>query len=695
LARESTIQLLVVSDGPEHAERVASLMRGVGYAVKTKRVDDKEDLPEAVQNGPYHLALHVLDQDEVEVSDTIEALKDSDELTPVMVYGEGDPSSGKALRLGATDRIAGDDEEHLRRAIVREFERVRTLRRVRYLEDAYQESEQRARALMESSRDAIAYIHDGMHVLANDAYLSRFGYDTFEQIEGMPMIDMVIDEDQKKLKEFLRKFSASEEAVGNLDLRLQQGDGDSFHAEVEFSRASIAGEGCSQIVIRDQGSSEELEELEKQVAELSQRDNVTGLYNRQHFTRELQEQLKRCEQSDKQAAMLQLELDEFEKIKNSVGVIGADQVIADIAKVIQSTVGENDTVARFDGATYAILTPTGDKNELEALATRLRRTLKDHICDVEGTSVSVTCTIGIARMDGSTADPNDVLTRAERALAEAQDRGADNHRIYEPKEGELSQKEIDQQWVEKIKEVLKNDGITLFYQPVVSLADDSTPRYEVQPRVPDDKGSPVEDPEFMAAAERTGMSKGVDRWVVLNSLKALVEELKVDRNTIFFVPISGNAFEDPQLFQWIKERVGSLKLPEGRLVFQVDAGATATRIKHAAAFATAVHSIGCRVCLSGFGHGADPFQVTRHVAVDYIRISEDFVQNIANNQQNKDAVQNIIEQTHEDEKLTICPGVADAGTLTVLWSLGSDLIEGEFLQEASTDRSYDFSAMAM
>ncbi len=695
MARESTIQLLVISDGPEHAERVASLMRGVGYAVKTKRVDDKEDLPEAVQNGPYHLALHVLDQDEIQVSDTVEALKASDEFTPVIVYGDGEPSPGKALRLGATDRIESEDEEHLRRAIVREFERVRTLRRVRYLEDAYQESEQRARALMESSRDAIAYIHDGMHVLANDAYLSRFGYDTFEQIEGMPMIDMVIDEDQKKLKEFLRKFSASEEAVGNLDLRLEQADGETFHAEVEFSRASIEGEGCSQIIIRDQGSSEELEELEKQVHELSQRDNVTGLYNRQHFTRELQEQLKRCEQNNEQAAMLQIELDEFEKVKNSVGVIGADHVIADIAKVLQSTVGEKDTVARFDGATYAIITPTADTNDLEAFATRIRRTLKDHICDVGGTSVSVTCAIGSALMFVRQKTAYDILTRAERALAEAQNKGADNHRIYQPKQGELSQKEIDQQWVEKIKEVLKNDEITLFYQPVVSLADDSTPRYEVQPRVPDDQGNPIEDPEFMAAAERTGMSKGVDRWVVLNSLKALVEELKVDRNTVFFVPISGNAFDDPQLFQWIKERIGSLKLPKGRMVFQVDAGATATRIKHAAAFATAAHSIGCRVCLSGFGHGADPFQVTRHVAVDYLRVSEDFMNNIATNEKNKEAVQNIIEQAHEDEKVTICPGVADAGTLTVLWSLGSDLIEGEFLQEASTERSYDFSAMAI
>lgn len=689
---QSTIRLLVVSDGPEYAERVASLMRGAGYAVNSTQVDDAQDLPQAISKTTFDLALHVVNQDEVQVSETINALQQAHAFVPVLIYGDGDPPPGQALRLGAADRIQGDDEEHLRRALLREFERVRTQRRAAYLADAYQESEKRARALMESSRDAIAYIHDGMHVLANDAYLSRFGYETFEQIEGMPMVDMVTSDDQRKLKDFLREYSANEEAVGTLDLRLEQADGKTFQAQVEFSRASIEGEACSQIIIRDRAGTEE---LEKQLNLLSQRDNVTGLYNRQHFTRTLQEQLEAAEQNGKRAAVLQLELDEFDKVKETIGVLGADQVIADIGSVLQNAMGTSDVVARLDGATYAIITPTSDQDELDKLAQRVRGAIKDHICDVEGSSVSCTATVGIAQIDGSTSDPNDILARAERALAQARKGGGDNHRVYQPRKGELSQKQIDQQWVERIKEILKNDEITLYYQPIVSLADDSTPRYEVQPRVPDQNGEPSDDPELMAAAERTGMSKGLDRWIVLNALKALVEQQKHDRNTTFFVPISANAFEDPQLFQWIKERVGSLKLANNRLVFQVDANATATRIKHAAAFAAAAHSIGCRVALAQFGHGSDPFQVTRHVDADYLQVSRDFMHNINSNQQNKEAVNNIISQAHTLEKMTICPGVADAGTLTVLWGLGTDLIEGQFLQEASAECNYDFSAMAI
>ncbi|MDZ7747549.1 MAG: EAL domain-containing protein [Halofilum sp. (in: g-proteobacteria)] len=688
----STIRLLVVSEAPESAERVASLMRTAGYAVKPTTVADPDALGKALANGSVDVALHVLDTNDVELGDTLGAIRERGLFVPVLACGEGEPAPGPALAQGAADRIQDDDDEHLRHAIVREFERVLTRRRAHYLDEAYRESEQRARALMESSRDAIAYIHDGMHVLANDAYLSRFGYEGFEELEGTPMVDMVASNNRDKLKEFLRNFSASEEAVGKLDLSLQQADGSTFDAEIEFSRASIEGEACSQIIIRDQGNTEE---LEKQLELLSQRDSVTGLYNRQHFMKLLQRALAAAERDEGSSALLQLNLDDFHQVKESVGVIGGDQVITDVARVLQKVCGEHDAIARLDGATYAVLTPVTDTQELEQLATRIRGAIKDHVCDVDGTSISVTATLGIARIDGSTADPNDILSRAERALSDAMNKGPDAHRIYEPRAGELSQKQIDQQWVERIKEVLKNDQLALLYQPIVSLADDTTARYEVQPRVLDDGGHAVEDEELMAAAARTGMSKGLDRWVVLNALKALVEQLKHDRETIFFVPLSGHAFDDPGLFRWIHERVRNLKLPEGRLVFQVDAGAAATRIKQAGAFATAAHKIGCAMALSGFGNGAEPFQVTRHVAVDYLRINEEFMRNLAENAQNQDAIKQITAQARELGKLTICPGVADAGTLTVLWGLGSDMIEGEFLQEASRERNYDFSSMAM
>lgn len=692
---QSTIRLLCVGAAPDDGEHVASLMRAAGYAVKPVHVDAADALQQALGNGRLDVALHVLSAPDLALEDTVAAIRERDLYVPVIAWGDGDLSPGRALASGAADRVLGADDEHLRHVIVREFERVLVRRRAHDLGEAYTESEQRAHALMESSHDAIAYIHDGMHVVANDAYLTRFGYKTFEEIEGMPMIDMVASGDQKKLKDFLRNFSTSEEAVGTLRLHLQQADGGTFEAEIEFSRASIKGEACSQIIIRGQNGAEEVEELEKQLTRLSQRDNVTGLYNRQHFMTLLQEALDAAGDEHGRYALVQLTLDNFASVKQRVGVLGADQVIADIAGVLQGVVGEDDALGRLDGATYALLTPTADAKALEALATRIRDAVRARACNVGGTAINTTATIGIARIGGDTRDPNDILSRAERALGEASETGPDAHRIYEPRKGELSQKQIDQQWVDRIKEMLKNDRLTLLYQPIVSLTGDSTARYEVLLRVIDDEGNAVDDPELLAAAARTGMSKGIDRWVVLNALKMLVEQLKQDESTVFFLPLSAHAFDDPGLFRWIHERLKAHRLPKGATVFQVDAAAAATRIKQASAFAVAAHKIGCGMALSGFGHGTDPFQVTHHVRVDYLRINEEFMQELDENTQNQDAIRQITSQARESELQTICGGVEDAATLSILWGLGVDMMLGEFLQGAGRKCSYDFSAMAM
>lgn len=693
MSKESVIRALVVADSPDDAEQITAMIRTSGHAARTVRVETDAELVDTLDRQQFDILVHMLTALDLELKDVLRIVSERSSMLSVIAAGEGELTAGQAMRMGAADRVTPEDSEHLRRALTREFNTVTARRRARDLETIYRESEARARALMESSRDAIAYIHAGMHVVANDAYLERFGYTAFEELEGTPMMDMVDADDQVRIKEFLRSFTASEEAVGNVQLRLRKNDGGTFDAEVEFSRASIEGEACSQIIIRDPGNAEE---LERQLNMLSQRDSVTGLYNHQYFMQLLEGALARAETEEQPSALLQLQIDDFASVRKNVGVLGADQVISSVGEVLAAAVDDDDSLARLDGAIYSLLTQTADTEQLEALATRIREQVKDHICEVRSQSVAVTLSIGITRIDGSTTDPNDILSRAERALTEAQEKGANHHHIYKPKPGELSQKQIDQEWAATIRDILKQDRLRLLYQPVVSLTGDTTPRYEVKVEILDDNHEPMENTaEVLAAADRTGMSKGVDRWIILNALRRLASARAEQSATIFLIPLSGHAFEDTSLFRWIHDRIKQLELTPASIVFQADATAAATRLKRAGAFATAVHKIGCSMALSGFGHGTEPFQLLRHVEVDYLRIHTDFMDGLADNKENQEALREIGAQSRDAGKVMICPGITDAGSLTVIWSVGTDMIQGEFLQEATAELNYDFSSMSM
>jgi len=681
-----------VGDEPEDAEHVVSVMRSAGYCVEPVRVDEPAPMREAVDGNELDLAIHSLTAMDVKLSDTVEAVSGQSPPIPVIATGDGELSAGKAMASGATDRVVPGDDEHLRQVVIREFHRVRVQREAALLREIYQESESRARALMESSRDAIAYIHDGMHVLANDAYLQFFGYGSFEEIEGMPIMDMVTGGDRESLKSVLRASAMSDDAIGTLELEMQQADGSRTKATVEFSRASIEGEACSQIIIRDKGDTRE---LEKQLNKLSQLDSVTGLYNRQHFLKELTELVSKAEQGKASGACFQIVLDEFPDIRSQVGVIGADKVIADIGSLLQRTFGDNELLARLEGPAFGLLTSTDDHGKLEEMANKARGAIRDHICELENRSIGVTASIGIALIDGHTGDPNDIINRTERAWSEIAQKGTDSQRIYRPKKGEMSQKEIDALWIDSIRDILKKERIRLLYRPTVSLEDSEAARYEVTLQASDADGNPIDIAEMLAAAGRTGMSRGIDRLVLLNSLKALLEQLKENDNSTFFVPLTSQAVEDPALFRWLKERLGKLQLPPTALIFLIDTSAAATRIKQAAAFAKAVKKLGCGIALDGFGRGNDPFQITRHVPADFLKIHEEFTQDLGSNEHNQEAVRKITGQASQAGMRSICPGIDDASVLSVLWGLGVDMLQGDFLQEASPTRDYDFSSMSM
>ena len=130
----------------------------------------------------------------------------------------------------------------------------------------------------------IAYVHEGMHVRANKAYLEMFGYDEFEDIEGMSILDMIAADDADDFKTLLKKLSKGEKPPQKLNLKAQRADGSTFDAVMEFAEANYEGEPCQQISFRQQTESAE---LAKELDALRSKDLVTDLFNRQYGLGEL------------------------------------------------------------------------------------------------------------------------------------------------------------------------------------------------------------------------------------------------------------------------------------------------------------------------------------------------------------------------------------------------------------------------
>src|SRR5690606_13079786 len=179
--------------------------------------------------------------------------------------------------------------EHLLAAINNEWTDLRARRGLRRIEAQMRETERRCDALISSSRDPIAYIHEGMHIRANDAYLEMFGYESFDDIEGISLLDMVAPQYVDDFKALLKSLSKGESPPPQYQLDACNVDGELFPAVMEFTSATYEGEQCLQVIFRRRDDIDP--DLAREVEALRQRDQVTGLLNRPTFMLQLEQAL--------------------------------------------------------------------------------------------------------------------------------------------------------------------------------------------------------------------------------------------------------------------------------------------------------------------------------------------------------------------------------------------------------------------
>ena len=692
---EQTINLIIIDDSFDTEEKVVSTLRTLGFAARSTRAEDDEDLIDAIKAHRPDLVLYSQGMELISLKETCKIIKENtnDAAVPVIAVdkSESEANVTEAISAGAMDLSSYNNMKHLTQVIKREVNAYRNWQQNQLMEKTLAESELRCNSLLDSSRDAIAYVHEGMHVYSNDSYLGLFEIEQSDELEGIPILDMVAHDSRDDFKAFLRDYMKNESGLKKLETRLHKPDGKEFDGEMEFSSASIDGEPCIQVVIRKEDVN--TEELERQLKILSQKDQLTGLYNRQHCLEEVELVVSECDDNEKIASIMEIRLDNFDNIKNEVGVVGADNYIVAVAKELQETSEETDILSRYTHASFTVITRGQNKDNIEEYARKFQDKISDFEVAINDENINTTCSIGIALIDKNSPECNEVLARVEKASDEAAANGTNQTSIYIPREGELTRHEADSKFKGQLTDAMRNNKFVLHYQPIVSLHGDTDERYEVFVRLKGDDGNLIMPQDFFPAAERIGMAVAIDRWVLTRTIKVLHERWKKGHRTRFFIKLSAPSLKDETLIDWLDFQIQEKQLPADCLVFEVKESAAVTNLKYTKAMCESLKKIKCGFVLDDFGLGANPFQLLDHIDVDYIRLDRTFMDDLLENTQNQEAIQKIAALAGERGKLTITQFVPDASSLSVLWGIGVNFIQGYFLQEPSPVMNYDFTDM--
>jgi diguanylate cyclase (GGDEF)-like protein/PAS domain S-box-containing protein len=687
--QDAVIRLLLVEDRLEDAEQLISHLRNGGMAVRPQRPESEDELVQLLASQSIDLVLAAFEAKYLPLATVVERVNATGKDIPVLASTNvlDEKTALAALAAGTRDVALRNHAGHVQAVVRSEFAALQARRGLRHLEASLRETERRCDALIASSRDPIAYVHEGMHIRANDAYLEMFGFEGFDEIEGLSVLDLIAPQHADTFKQVLKKLTKGEAPPRQLELQAQRADGSTFDAVMEFTPATYEGEACLQIVFRQQTVDAE---MVKELDTLRQRDTLTGLYNRQHFMTELEAAVARAADGKGQQAFLLVEPDHYENLLGEIGLAHADDLIKGIADRLQSALDEQTFSARLSDHSFAVLCLAHDHKHSQAQAERIRDAFHGHILEVGDRSLNLGVSIGGVQIGEKVASVSQVMGKSSQCLASSVGMGGNRIEIFDPAARDRAEEERIQAWVERIREALSGDQFVLHYQPIISLTGAEEENYDVYLRMKGPGGEIIPPMTYLAIAEEHGLLDDIDRWVIKHAIEVIAERMKAGKHTNLFVKVTPASLTEGGLDAFIGEQLAALDVPGDRLVLQIPESKVFTHLKAVQSFQKAVSAVGCRVALEQFGSGLNSFQMLSHFDPAILKIDRGFITELGKNADVQKQVREMVDKAHAAGKLTVAEFVSDATTMSVLFGMGMDFVEGNFLAAAGPQMNYDF-----
>ena len=688
---DQALHLMIVDDSVEDAEAIVSMLRNSGVAARPLRPASAEELAGMLGEQKIDLVLAAQQARDIAFADVMQAVSASGKDIPVVAVSNGIDDAGllDAHTAGARGIALRDKPQHLLAAVKREWEDLEGRRALRRLEARVRETERRCDTLIESSRDPIAYVHQGMHIRANGAYLEMFGHESFEDIEGMSLLDLVAPQHVNDFRELLKELAKGASPPPRYDLEARDAEGNGFPASMEFAPATYEGETCLQVVFRRH--EQEIDpDLAHELEELRQRDQVTGLLNRPTFLHMLEDTVADAARNKAQHGLLLLEPDHHQRLLQEIGLDAADAMLAAMAERLQAAIGDDAVAARFTEHSLAVLIRGSDYARTTAMADRIREAFASHVFQIGSRSSVITASIGGVQIGEKIASVTQVLAKANQGVQSSIGVGGNRFEIFDPSAAERAEEEHVQAWVARLRDALDQEGFILHYQPVISLQGDTGAVYETFLRLDAGDGELVKPLTFLQIAEEHGLLWEIDRYVVGHTIAAIGSQINAGKPTTLLVKVSQASLEDDSLVRYIGEQLAAHGVPGEYLVLQLPEAKVFTHLKAAQDFAAAIGKLDCRIALEQFGAGLDSFQLLTHLKPNLLKIDRSFMEDLPKNQANQERIREIATKAREMGIRTIAEFVSDAASMSILFSAGVDYVEGLFLASAGPEMNYDF-----
>lgn len=422
----------------------------------------------------------------------------------------------------------------------------------------------------------------------------------------------------------------------------------------------------------------ESRELNRKLSYHASHDILTGLVNRREFESRLAHALKAARAREGSCAMCYLDLDQFKIINDNCGHNAGDSLLGQVGALLKSKVRWRDTVARLGGDEFGILFEACSMEEAMQMAESIREAVREYRFNWEERTFRLGVSIGVVPITADNDDVAGILSAADSACAAAKEAG--RNRIYSFQENDLDlmRRRREMQWAARINNALEEGRFEIFRQMIQPLQrHEPGLHYELLLRMRDEQGKIIAPDQFITAAERYGITPGIDRWVIENAFRWLVSEAdEREKLTMCSINLSGQSLGDDKFLPFVIDQFHRSGLDGRKICFEITETAAVASFSQANRFIQALKELGCRFALDDFGTGLSSFGYLKHFPVDFLKIDGSFVKDLLHDPIDREMVRSINEIGHLTGKLTIAEFAENQELINMLRSIGVDYAQG-------------------
>ncbi|MBI5938648.1 MAG: EAL domain-containing protein [Betaproteobacteria bacterium] len=419
---------------------------------------------------------------------------------------------------------------------------------------------------------------------------------------------------------------------------------------------------------------------EETIRHLAQHDTLTGLMNRHRFEQRLTLALCNANDWNTEHALLYLDLDQFKVVNDTCGHLAGDELLKQLAALMQSQVREHDTLARLGGDEFGLLLENCPPERAVQLAEQLLAAIQGFRFNWDGKVYAIGGSIGVAPIGAHSTGVDELMRNADIACYAAKDLGRNRIHVYTEDDADLQRRRVEMHWVSRLQWALEHDRFVLYRQNIVPLQanGDDGANCELLVRMLDENGQITSPGAFLPAAERYNLAPALDRWVIRRFLSSLAQKRARFDGAVrrVFINLSGMTINDDGFYDFLRDELRRSEVPPSMLCFEVTETAAIGNLGRAVSFMQGIRAEGCAFALDDFGAGLSSFSYLKTIPVDYLKIDGTFVRDIIDDPLDRAIVESINRVGHVVGLKTIAEFVENDAVRAQLREIGVDHAQG-------------------